>query len=778
MSDALAVSITEVVAFTCQTGDIAALHQRGPSAKEGIQAHQTVQKKRGKNYQSEVAIEAHWQVGEQTLLLRGRIDGVLFKSADDHASCELEEIKSMYGKLEDQAESSRALHLAQLKFYAWMWMSKYQLSEISAQLTHYDINARKEYNQSFQFELETLKEFVDEKLNQYWQWYSRVLEHRKQLQKNCQSLTFPFSEFRTGQREMSVTIYHHIREQKNCMIEAPTGIGKTVSALFPSFKAVGESLVEQVIFLTAKTSGRLAAFDGIQLIRQQGIKAKALVLQAKEKACFCSKDKAFIVEGQCCFQQGFYDRLPEALVDCFQADNLNEEALSAIAKQYQLCPFELSLKLVEWVDLVIADYNYVFDPVSGLNNLTGDKSKKVFLIDEAHNLIDRSKDMYSAELSQASVESLAETKSVSVSLRQTAAKIARLLDGIDDESSVEQLSEEDEALLVALCRQHVSQIAHAATKKPLTDEVVKWLKLLVRYLVIDELAGEHHQYFVEQNVSGLLEQKTLRRRCLNASEYIAQHLANHSHAMFSGTLGPDRFFRQSLGIDDETARVNLPSPFSTQQSCVLIARHIDTRYRQRPFSVGAIVDCILEVKQAKLGKYLVCFPSYVFMQQVYELFVEKHGDKDLWLQERDANDQSKAEFIRSLSEAEQGIGFVIMGGSYTEGIDFKGDALHGVLIVGTGLPQIEPIRDAIKMDFEQQGFNGFDMAYRFPGLQRVLQTAGRVIRTEEDRGLILLLDQRFMSADYRRYFPSQWQPQLFSEAMQLRQHLEHFWQQN
>jgi DNA excision repair protein ERCC-2 len=740
-----------------------------------------------------VSVEAIIDSGLHQLVLRGRVDAVYRTSPE---SCwVLEEIKTTFLEHKDVPLSAHSVHLAQAKVYAWMVARERDLTELDVQLTWLKLPEYRPYSEVHHFSFEQLEHFALEAVEIYLNWLETVTQHKQSVIAECQKLSFPFSSYRPWQRELCVEIFKSIRDGKDMLFEAPTGIGKSISTLFPAFKAIGEEKVEQILFVTAKTSGRKTVLDTCRLLSKT---AKVLVLNAREKTCFCLASAPTSQEAPCDYRLGYYDRLIPAMTRCFEESLLDPQTIANIAQEFRVCPFNLSLAMIPWVDLVVADYNYVFDPLIAHSHFKDNGKQAVLLVDEAHNLIDRSRQMFSAEWSESLALQVIESKKLSGELVRSIHGMVENLMQLEQQlkqsiwiepnclPTLEPLAEKARLISGALIDQ--------ANLSELTQDERALLNQVMRLAMILELILQYHCYqnyacFLTRKPGQLLEAYQMELKALNAAPFLtAIYSRFQSCILFSATLSPEPFVRNALGclayrLTDESLKqpgkktdyVQLPSPFAPEQQGVFIAQAIDTRYRFREHYTDEIAHAIHRVYSAKTGNYLACFSSYAFMNQVVDRYRSFYGDQHLRIQSANESNQQRDSFIKEFFAQSKLLGFVILGGSYTEGIDFKGDALHGVIVVGTGLPQFNLEQEAIKECFERQGTKGFDMAYRFPGLQRVLQSAGRVVRSETDRGVIVLLDRRFLSPEYRNYLPAVWRPQSFATIDMLSEQLGNFW---
>lgn len=776
MSEAIRVSVGKLVEFACRSGDLVANAPGGPSAAEGIRAHQKLQKQFAAEFKAEVSVGAQLEQDGYQVELSGRVD---LLQADANPPI-IAEIKSCYGDPSRLPIEQTALHWAQLKIYGYCYLREFPAGSIVLRMIWYDVPGKRSQQESQEFSWAQLEDFCTTALGTYLRWQRLIAQLDSDGRESARDCAFPFAEFRPGQRAMAESIYRTVRDTGQLLCEAPTGTGKTVSALFPAIKALGANLIDKVVYLTAKNSGRQMASDTLAAMRQNGLRTSVLVLQAKARACACLNGGCNLdAQDRCPLGIGFFDRLPQAREQLMRSGDMSIDALGAVAHTHQLCAFELSLQMLPWATLVICDYNYVFDPLVNLGYFRETTDRVALLVDEAHNLVDRSRQMYSAELLRsASLLAAAECKTSNPQLGKSVAGITRALDRIHSamqsdetvgDAPPDTLSRAVERLLDELARQ-----ALEGTRPP--RAMGEWLKTIYRYRQIVELFGNHHRCIGRAVQRGKNRQIDIKLACLNASTALAQsYSCFHGVVMFSATLRPQAFFRDALGLQHDVPCLSLPSPFAAEHLACFACASIDTRYQQRANSIAPIADVISAVYRAKPGNYLVFFPSYHYLQQVAATLAAQHPHLPLLCQERDSSEATRTEFLQQFAQGRQTLGLAIMGGIYGEGIDYCGDRLIGAIVVGVGLPGMDIEQELIREDFNAAGLPGFDFAYSFPGLNRVLQAAGRVIRSASDRGIVVLADQRFTQARYRQLLPEHWPLQICHTQEQLAAGLEQFW---
>jgi DNA excision repair protein ERCC-2 len=772
MTTPIKLGIRQLVEFACRSGDLG--YDGGPavSALQGIQTHQKIQKRYHKQALAEQAVKLQIQIDEYDIELGGRVD-LLFA---DETPARVEEIKTVYSFMNDFSDDYDEPHWAQAKCYAVCYALEHQLDEIVVSLNYVNLFNQQEHRQTRSFQRTELESFLQAVLRCYIDWYHLVSQHRDELVNSANTLAFPFEDFRAQQHRFAASVYRCIRQSQRLLAEAPTGSGKTISTLFPSVKAIGEDIADQIIYLSAKTSGQNEALKAIEAMIDKGLLANYLIVQAKAKACACVHDETEIDEnGKCHRTLGFYDRLPAAREALFRTGKLTSETIKTIADQHCLCPFELSLQMLPWIDIVVCDLNYIFDPLVQLSYFKTDRKRKVLLIDEMHNLVDRARQMYSASLSRSHIK-LATKSGNSTTVTRAIKSIGNALDLATRQNSDEEtVSNEVPAELTrAISRFSEKLGTDLFGNKHISAQTLEFAKALFRFQCIANLYGDHHRTIAIQPV----RQREMRLLCLNAFEYLNQiYPLFHAVCGFSATLSPTGYFHRALGLDEKCQLLQLESSFPPDNLQVNICSYVDTRYRQRDQYIPQICTTIERCYTAKSGNYLVFFSSYAFMQKVHDYFTAHYSQVDTMLQTRAANEQQRTEFLNHYFERNNTLGFAIMGGIFAEGIDYVGSALIGTIIVGVGMPQANTEQQLIQQDFDAMQLNGFDFAYRFPGLTRVQQSAGRVIRSETDRGIVVLLDNRFRQAGYQAHLPTHWQVQDCADVDTLEQSLVEFWEQ-
>ena len=774
------VSVKSLVEFVFQSGDLTSGgFQRRDRAQLGTRGHKHVQRSRLEGYESEVEIAYRVEDVDLPIEVRGRIDG-LYPNKEPVI---LEEIKTTTLSLNLISEDHNRLHWAQAQCYAYMYARQQNLNDVSVHLTYYHLDSRDEKTFERLFTLVELSTFFQDLITPYLNWFRKVYAWQARRDESIAQLKFPYDQYRPGQREMAVEVYKAIRAKDRLYVQSPTGVGKTIATLFPAFKAIGQGLATKIFYLTAKTSGRLAAEKALEDMRHASLYSRSVTLTAKEKICFCPPVNCD--PEACIFARGYFDKVKSALEEIDRHQAFTRPVIEEIARQYQICPFEFSLDLALWMDCIICDYNYAFDPRVYLHRFFDFGTEPyIFLVDEAHNLPDRARSMYSAELDKATVLHLQRAlKPHLAGLAKKLSAINKLL--LEKRKACQAEGKEalveygpPETLLKAI--QEFSQQAEdwlvLNQGAEFRQELLEFYFLCCNYLRTAEYFDTFYVSYFERRGQSDLNAKIF---CLDPAPMLAGPLErSRSTIFFSATLLPLDYFTKLLTGDVDHPRRIFQSPFPVENVSLLIHNGISTKYEKRADSYAAISSVIEAICTAHRGNYLVFFPSYAYLSAVHERLKEILPEKQLLLQDRGMTEDARETFLSRFSEGNQEtlVGLAVMGGVFGEGIDLVGERLIGTVVVGVGVPQVCLERDLIKAYFDQQNTNGFAYAYQYPGFNRVLQATGRVIRTETDRGVIVLIDERFSHARYRRLFPSHWRGlQVVPSAGEIRDKLAHFW---
>lgn len=783
------ISVRNLVEFVLRGGDLDTKFMTSTRAVEGTRIHQKLQKLNkkkfseiGKEYLAEVALVHKFEQEGLSFIIEGRADGIIIPSEDDSDSnVAIDEIKTTTQLLEDIDIEYNHLHWAQAKCYGYIYAFQNDKLNMDIQLTYCDVENEdiKVFKKSFSYE--ELHEFFQDVINRYYRWARLSEDWMKIRNESIKKLSFPFDTYRKGQRELAVSVYKTIVDNKRIFVQAPTGIGKTVSTIFPAIKAMGEGSISKIFYLTAKTITRQVAEEAVKKMRDRNLQLKTVTLTAKDKICF-NKGAACNPE-QCSFARGHFDRVNDAIEDILtNVDELTRDNIEEYARKHKICPFEFSLDLTMWSDCVVCDYNYVFDPRVSLKRFFEVKGDYGFLIDEAHNLVDRAREMYSAELKKSVFLKLKKLmKEVNGSISKSLGKLNNYMLSMkkaleDKKYSVQKdLPEDMYPLLRKLVKVSEEWLAGNEGKEGHEDLLQLYFEVL-GFVRIWELYDNNFLTYIEDADNEV----KIKLFCLHPGSLISQHLDKGKAAvLFSATLTPMTYFKDILGGSAEDYVIKLPSPFPKENQCLLIADTVSTRFKHRENSFTIISKLVHNMIKIKKGNYMVFFPSYKYMSDTYSRFVEAYPEVKVTIQQGDMDESQRDEFLKAFvpEPEETMVAFVVLGGIFSEGIDLKGDRLIGTAIVGVGLPQLCLERDIIKEYFDEKNGGGYDYSYTYPGMNKVLQAAGRVIRSSEDTGVVLLIDDRFSSAQYRPLFPEHWRHvRIVKNPADLVKILEDFWQ--
>lgn len=759
VNNEIKISVRNLIEFVLRSGDLDARFVGTNRILEGTKSHQKVQKTSGEAYNPEVYLSFSMEYQGFLITLDGRADGIF--PGDEGVV--IDEIKSTTRPLENIDENYNLLHWAQVKCYAYIYAEQNNLQSINVQLTYYQLDTEEKKSIRKAFSIGELKEFLYSLIDKYVVWADLTKTWSIKRDASIKELKFPFDSYRKGQRELAVAVYKTLTDEKKLFVQAPTGIGKTISALFPAVKAMGEGHVSKIFYLTAKTITRQVAEEAFSRMRNRGLEFKTITLTAKDKVCF-NKEVGCNPE-HCEYAKGHFDRVNDAIIDILRNEsNLTREIIEEYSKRYRVCPFEFALDLSLWVDCIICDYNYVFDPRVYLKrfflNSSGDYA---FLIDEAHNLVDRAREMFSAELYKSSFLELKKL------MKAKDPAVSKLLSGINSymvdlrKQCGENgflVKEQELKDLYQLLKNLIKESEEWLSKSHNSEGFEELLELYfnsLAFLRIAELYNERYVTFIEARKNEL----KVKLFCLDPSYLLSEALKRGKAAvLFSATLTPLSYFRDVLGGTDEDYTIRLPSPFDRNNLCLLVADNVSTKYRNRENSYIKLVELIKTLVARKPGNYIVYFPSYKYMNEVYSRFIEEYPGLNTLVQGNSMTEEERESFLAKFQpgSSEILVGFGVLGGIFSEGVDLKGERLIGAVIVGVGLPQISTEQDIIMKYFQDRNEMGYEYAYMFPGMNKVLQAAGRVIRSEEDRGVVLLVDERFTTPAYQNQFPNEWFP--------------------
>ena len=841
----LHTSVRNLVEFILRGGDIDNRSGRmiTDAMMEGSKIHRKIQRSMGEDYQAEVPLALTIEAEEYMLVIEGRADGIAYgefpnqnsekeaytqdtfldRTGKSEEMVYIDEIKGVYRNVATM-EAPVYVHKAQAMCYAYIYALQNHLDQIGVQMTYCNLDT--EDVKLFQevFAWDALADWFGNLIAEYRKWADWQIMWRRKRQESIQNLEFPYP-YREGQRKLVGDVYRTIRRGKNLFLQAPTGVGKTISTIFPAVKAVGEELADRIFYLTAKTITATVAKETFGLLREQGYQAKIIQLTAKEKLCLCGNTaieqeaadqdnpypdfpqiKLECNPQNCPYAKGNFDRVNDAVFELLQASDLfTREEILAQARKHRVCPFELSLDVATWCDNILCDYNYVFDPNVYLKRFFQDSSKEkyLFLVDEAHNLVDRSREMYSATLYK---EDILAVKKIMKPHNQA---IARTLDKcnkamLDFKRECENYSVcESVGVLTFYLMRLVSQMEEFFEKPrefPDKKTVLDFYFELRNFVNIYDLVDENYVIYDEMQEDGRFMIKLF---CVDPSKNLQKCIDKSvSTIFFSATLLPINYYKRLLSTKEDNYAIYAQSTFDETQRLLAFGRDVSTKYTRRgPAEYEKIARYIRAAIRSKKGNYMVFFPSYKMMQDVYDVFVRVERESDtrngvavsdeqniaeesleesltIIMQHSNMNEAEREEFLQAFEQEDGGtlVAFCVMGGIFGEGIDLKNDRLIGAVIVGTGLPQISNEREILKQYYDKQGLSGFDYAFRYPGINKVLQAAGRVIRTQEDRGIIVLLDERFLQSDYNALYPREWKNRIVGNVETVDAEICKFWE--
>lgn len=794
------ISVRNLVEFIFRSGDID--NRMGRTAQkeamqEGSRIHRKIQRRMGASYHAEVPLKIELAGEKYTLVIEGRADGVII----EENQVTIDEIKGICQDVNLLQEAAE-VHLAQAKCYGYLYGHPAGLTQITIRLTYCNLDTEEIRYFHQEVSMEELEAWFQELVATYRKWADFQYEARMERQASIQDLQFPFP-YREGQKDLAAGVYRTINRGKILFIQAPTGTGKTISTVFPAIRAVGEGLGEKIFYLTAKTITRTAAKEAFDLMRERGYRGSVLVITAKEKLCLCPEMDCNPVH--CPYAKGHYDRVNDAVFDLITREkDITREVLRKQAERFCVCPFEMCLDTSLWMDNIICDYNYVFDPNVYLKRFfaEGIKGDYLFLVDEAHNLVERGREMYSAVLYK---ETFLEVKKL---LKLHTRKVLKNLDSCN-KSLLEMKREcetyrelEDIGPLIYSLMNLGSSLDEFLQKNiefPEKKKVLEFYMELRHFLNMYDRLDDHYVIYTQHEEDGRF---LLKLYCVDPSVSLQECLnKGKSTVFFSATLLPIQYYKGLLSTREDNYAVYARTVFEREQSLVLVAGDVSSKYtRRNPEEFHRIAGYIRRMVSAKSGNYMVFFPSYKLLEQVlgacleegFGELMELSGEPEeaavagkaketaaiqILVQKPGMEEWEREEFLETFSLERNGslAGFCVMGGIFSEGIDLKNERLIGAAIVGTGLPQISNEREILKKYYDEKGGGGFDYAFRYPGMNKVMQSAGRVIRTAADRGVILLLDERFLQGDYRRLFPREWEDFQICRLETVEGQLEKFW---
>lgn len=777
------ISVRDLVEFLLRSGDLDRRQSSGRRDAQAMQAgsriHRKLQKQMGSGYQAEVTLKYQILLEDIPVSVEGRADGIWTDENREEPLVVIDEIKGTYRDL-SRMEAPVEVHLAQAKCYAYIYGQQHGQMRMGVRMIYADLETEELRYFEETYTMEELSGWFRDLMAEYGKWVSFESLWQERRAESLKKLIFPF-DYREGQKDLAVSVYRTIARKKRLFIQAPTGVGKTLSVLFPALKAMGEGLASRIFYLTARTITRTVAVDALDLLRQQGMELKTVVLTAKEKLCVCEKPECD--PDHCPRAKGHFDRINQAVYELWTTgpDACTREVILESAERYQVCPFELSLDLAVWVDTLICDYNYVFDPNVSLKRFFADGVREdyLFLIDEAHNLVERGREMYSASLEK---EVFLQMKKL---LRGKREGLTKALDGCN--RYLLTLKRECESGFQILPQvggfelqlQRLSTELDKYLEQPVPEEireqVMEFYFSVWNFLGICDRLDDNYVIYTDFSEEGHF---WLHLYCVRPAENLRQCLdCGMAAIFFSATLLPVNYYKDLLTGNLEDYAVYAKSPFDPANRLLLVGTDVSSRYSRRVASeYERMARYIYETVTVKTGNYLVFAPSYQVMEQVADRCVA-YEDMECIRQESGMTEEEREAFLKEFEKERNHslVGFCVMGGIFSEGIDLTEDRLIGALIIGTGLPQVCREREIVKEYFDKKGMDGFAYAYQYPGMNKVLQAAGRVIRTESDRGMILLMDDRFATISYQRLFPREWEQHAYCQVDSLEGQLQEFW---
>ncbi len=796
------ISVRNLVEFILRCGSIDNRHAQSGAdiaMQEGSRIHRMIQKRMGDEYKSEVFLHYEYETENYMLIVEGRADGIITQDSQ----ITIDEIKTTYRDVAIMKEPY-GVHVAQAKVYAAIYGIQNNVNQIKVRMTYCNVETEELKYFEEEYTIEVLQEWLENLLLQYKKWADYEYQWKQIRQESIEKLVFPFS-YREGQKELVSYVYQTIYHKKKLFIEAPTGVGKTISTVFPAIKAMGNGMGDKLFYFTAKTITRTVADNTFTILREQGLHFKSIILTAKEKICFMEETECN--PDYCPYANGHFDRINDAVYDLLlHEQNFNRDVIEEYARKHQVCPFEFCLDMSLFSDAVIGDYNYVFDPHVYLKRFFGDsvQGDYIFLVDEAHNLLERGREMYSAVLVKEDFlklkKSIAEAiegngingilDTPSARLKEYGPKLIRQLDKCNKELLLLKRECEEcmiwetiESFIQVLIRLQdtMDKYLEENDDNPVRNDILDFYFEVSHFLIINERVDDNYVIYSEISTDGSFFIKLF---CVNPSVNLQECMTRaRSTILFSATLLPIQYYKKLLGGTKEDYEVYANSVFNPEKRAIYISSDVTSKYSRRSVDeFRNIADYIHEIIKNRHGNYMVFFPSHSFLLSVYECYCEMYLEEqtECLLQDEYMNEEAREAFLNCFCgigdhQDRNLIGFCVMGGIFGEGIDLKHDSLIGVIVVGTGIPQVCNEREILKQYFDAGGESGFDYAYRYPGMNKVLQAAGRVIRTSDDIGVIALLDERFLQNTYKRLFPREWEEFEVVTRQTIAKRVEYFW---
>ncbi len=777
----LKISVRNLVEFLCRSGDIdnrfSGISDR-TAMEAGSKAHRKIQKSMGPGYRSEVPLKFVVPKDRYDVVIEGRADGIF----SDDEIVYIDEIKGTYRDIR-YITQAQYVHKAQAMCYGCFYAVSNKLDRIGIRVTYVNLDVENIKYFEEVFSISELLEWFEKLVDELCKWGDFVCEHKKQRDATIKNLEFPF-EYREGQRNLAVNVYKSINLKKNLFIQAPTGVGKTISTVYPAVKAMGEGLADKIFYLTAKTITRTAAEETINYLRNKGLVFKSATITAKDKICMLESDTGPECNPMVCpYAKGHYDRVNEAVYDIItHEDVISRRVIEAYAAKHRVCPFECCLDVTYWMDAIICDYNYAFDPHVCLKRFFADGTDKdyVFLVDEAHNLVDRAREMYSASIIKEEILEIKKMIGSSYGRRVINAldrcnkNLLELKRQCDEEYRILE-TEDSFALNMVRLSEELTVFMERNRDFPNMKEVSEFFFKVNHYNYIHEELDENYMIYTEHTEQGF----ALKLFCVNPSERLKKCIAKGRNGIFfSATLLPINYYKELLSGDMEDYAIYAQSVFDVSKRKLLIGNDVTSRYTRRNITeYTRIKNYIENIVTAHRGNYLVFFPSYKYLLDVYEC-CDKRDDVEYVIQHSGMTEADKEDFLVRFNDNHNEtalVGFCVMGGVFSEGIDLKEDSLIGAIIVGTGLPSIDTRQQLLRYYFDEKEKLGYEYAYTYPGMNKVLQAAGRVIRTEEDKGVVVLLDDRFLTSRYKALFPREWSDYCITNVNKVHEEILDFW---
>lgn len=775
------ISVRSLVEFVMRSGDLDNRRMKA-AEKDAMQAgsriHRKIQRRMGANYQAEVSMKHVADEGDFQIVIEGRADGVI----TEPAGVTIDEIKGIYLDI-DRLEEAIPVHKAQAMCYGYMYLTDHDLDSIAIQVTYCNLETEEIRRFTTDYGAEELAAWFQGLVHEYVKWANYLYQHGIKRDASLKNLAFPY-EYRQGQKELAVSVYKSIVRKKDLFIQAPTGVGKTLSTVFPGLKAMGEGHVDKLFYLTAKTITGSVAQETFSILRSQDMYLKSVTITAKEKLCFL--DTPSCNPEDCPYAKGHYDRVNDGVYEVIHREfGITREIILAYAEKFRICPFEFCLDISNWVDAVICDYNYVFDPNVRLKRYFSDgvSGEYLFLVDEAHNLVSRGREMYSAALIK---EDVLLAKKI---LKGKNGKLSRLLERANRqllemkrESEGYLIHENINSLMAVIQSLYGELEAFMEESREVEDRdlVLDFYFQLRDFLMTFESMDEAYRIYSELLPDGRF---MVRLFCMNPAGHLKECLdKGRSTVFFSATLLPVLYYKELLSGNQDDYAVYAESPFPKENRLLLVAGDVSSRYtRRNQREYEKVADYIEAAARGKCGNYMVFFPSYQYLEEVETLWKKRMEETEspiAWAsQDNRMKEQEREQFLLLFEEQRECsfVAFCVMGGIFSEGIDLKEDRLIGAVVVGAGLPMVCTEQEILKAYFDEKERKGFDYAYRYPGMNKVMQAAGRVIRTMEDRGVILLLDDRFLREEYQALFPREWRPYQVVNRNNVGQVVKEFW---